>query len=97
MEDPTLGGDDKAGVGTALEAIGVQMLRSRVMRMDLAITMIIGMEARRELPDESIYISPSLVGFLVSATQNAFHIAAHSTDSGCGFAWILCLRFADNT
>ena len=80
MEDPTLGSDDKVGVGTALEATGVQMLRRRVMRMDLATTMMIGMEVRQELPNELIYIFPSLM------TQSAFHIAAHSTDSGCGFA-----------
>ena len=86
MEDSTLGSDDKVGVGTALEAIGVQMLRRRVMRIDLATTRMIGMEVRQELPNELIYIFPSLRGFFVSVTQSAFHIAAHSIDSGCGFA-----------
>ena len=42
MEDPTLGSDDKVCVGTALETTRVQMLRRRVMRMDLAMTMMMG-------------------------------------------------------
>ena len=81
MEDSTLGSDNKVGVGTALEAIGVQMLRRRVMRMDLAMIMTIEVVVRRELPNELIYKFPSLIAFFISITQSAFHVAAHRTDS----------------
>ena len=58
MEDPRLGSDDKVGVGTAPERTGVQMLKRRVTRKDLATTMMIEMEVRRKLPNEFIYIYP---------------------------------------